>query len=88
MEFMGDNLTSYAQELLKENLYMGLEFEEQEKLEIMLRQDVEVLSQNIEMQLGSGYKGLSLNYMMIQDLEYVRNWRGKMDIEVLLNARV
>lgn len=58
MEFMGDNLTSYAQELLKENLYMGLEFEEQEKLEIMLRQDVEVLSQNIEMQLGSGYKGV------------------------------
>ncbi len=37
MEFMGDNLTSYAQELLKENLYMGLEFEEQEKLETMLR---------------------------------------------------
>lgn len=58
MEFMGDNLTSYAQELSKENLYMGLEFEEQEKLETMLRQDVEVFSQNIEIQLGSGYKGV------------------------------
>ena len=48
MKFMGDNLTSYAQRLLKENLYMGLEFEEQEELENMLRQGVEVLSENIE----------------------------------------
>ena len=46
--------------MLKENLYMGLEFEEQEKLETMLHQAVEVLSQNIEIQLGSGYKGVKL----------------------------
>ena len=58
MKFMGDNLTSYAQRLLKENLYMGLEFEEQEELENMLRQGVEVLSENIEKQLGSECKGV------------------------------
>lgn len=58
MKFMGDNLTSYAQRLLKENLYMGLEFEEQEELENMLRQGVEVLSENIEKQLESECKGV------------------------------
>lgn len=35
---------------------MSLEFEKQEELENMLRQDVEVFSENIEKILGSGCK--------------------------------
>lgn len=88
MEFMGDNLTSYAQELLEENLYMGLEFEEQEKLETMLRQDVEVLTQNIEMQLGSGCKGVKFELYDDTRFRIYSELTKKMDIEVLLNARV
>ncbi len=82
MEFMGDNLTSYAQGLLKENLYMGLEFEEQEKLETMLRQAVEVLSQNIEIQLRCGGKGVKFElyddtrFRICSELTETNGYRG------------
>lgn len=42
--------------IVEENLYMSLEFEKQEELENMLRQDIEVFSENIEKILRSGCK--------------------------------
>lgn len=90
MNFMGDNLTSYAQELLKENLYMGLAFEEQEELENMLRQDVEVFSENIEKQLGNGYKGLKFElyddtrFRIYSELTGINGYRGVIKCSRLL----
>lgn len=58
MKFMEEKLDAYASRLLKTNLYMSLEFEKQEQIENMLRQNVEVFSENIEKILGSGCKGV------------------------------
>ena len=82
MKFMEENLDAYASRLLETNLYMCLEFEKQEELENMLRQDVEVFSENIEKILGSGCKGVKFElyddtrFKICSELTETNGYRG------------
>ena len=90
MKFMEENLDAYASRLLETNLYMSLEFEKQEELENMLRQDVEVFSENIEKILGRGCKGVKFElyddtkFKICSELTETNGYRGVIKCSRLL----
>lgn len=71
MEFMNSTLPKFIEELFQDNLYSKLEYNQQEKIEGYIRNNVEELSQEFERELGSGLAGVKFN--LYDDIKFKMN---------------
>ncbi len=69
MNFMNNELSVYKEELVANNLYGQLEYEEQEKIENKLKSHIDTFTANIENILGSSYRGVKF------ELDYDERFR-------------
>ena len=68
MEFMNNTLQEYVKELSQNNLYTKLDYDQQEKFEERIKENIEKISKQFECELESGLVGV--NFKLSDDIKF------------------
>lgn len=68
MEFMNSTLQKFVNELAQDNLYIKLDYDQQERIEGQIKDNVEKISKEFERELGSGLEGVE--FKLFDDIKF------------------